>query len=178
MCSLDNFKIDLKGLDEGTNLLSFGIDDDYFKSVGATSINGGDVRVELTIQRMGDVFTLDFHTEGTVVVPCDVCLDDMEQPVIADNRLAVKFGEEYSEDDDEVVTVAETEGILDVAWFVYEFIALAVPPRHVHTPGKCNPAMIEVLERHSAAHSAAERSEGKIDPRWKELEKLKTIIKD
>ncbi len=57
----------------------------------------------------------------------------------------VKFGEDYSEDDD-LVTVAENEGILDVSWFIYEFIDLNIPIKHVHAPGKCNPAMIEMLK--------------------------------
>ncbi|MGM9705359.1 MAG: YceD family protein [Prevotella sp.] len=178
MCSLDNFKIDLKGLHEGSNLLSYDIHDGYFQAVQAAGISGGDVRVDLNVQRTGDVFTLDFHTEGTVIVPCDICLDDMEQPIKTDNRLAVKFGEEYSDEDDEVVTVAETEGTLDVAWFIYEFIALAIPVRHVHAEGGCNPAMLEALEQHSASRNAEDKTAGDIDPRWKELEKLKTIIKD
>lgn len=67
-------------------------------------------------------------------IPCDICLDDMDQSIETDNRLVVKFGEDYSEDDD-LVTVAENEGILDVSWFIYEFIALNIPIKHVHAPG-------------------------------------------
>ena len=85
--------------------------------------------------------------------------------------LRVKFGEEYSEDDD-LVTVAENEGILDVAWFIYEFIDLNIPIKHVHAPGKCNPAMIEKLNEHSAARSGEEEEET-VDPRWEALLKLK-----
>lgn len=178
MCSLDTYKIDLKGLDEGENRLSFSLDNDYFKAIDATEVNGGDVHVDLLIQRRDNVFTLDFHTEGTVVVPCDVCLDDMEQPIEADDRLVAQFGEEDSDDGDEVVTVAEDEGILDISWHIYEFIALAIPVKHVHAPGKCNAAMIKALEEHSATRSSGEDDAEEMDPRWSELKKLKTIIKD
>ncbi len=172
MCSLDTYKIDLKGLDEGENRLSFSLDNDYFKAIDATEVNGGDVHVDLLIQRRDNVFTLDFHTEGTVVVPCDVCLDDMEQPIEADDRLVAQFGEEDSDDGDEVVTVAEDEGILDVSWHIYEFIALAIPVKHVHAPGKCNAAMIEKFNELSAARSGDE-DEKMMDPRWNALLKLK-----
>ena len=101
----------------------------------------------------------------------------MDQDVESDDRLIVKFGEEYSEDDD-LITVDEREGVLDVAWFIYEFIALNIPAKHVHTPGKCNAAMIKVLEEHSATRSSGENEEAAVDPRWNGLEKLKTIIKD
>lgn len=65
-------------------------------------------------------------------MPCALCLDDMDQPIVADQRMAVKLGDSYSEDDD-LVTVAEEEGILDVAWYVYESIELNIPIKHVHT---------------------------------------------
>ena len=104
-------------------------------------------------------------------------LEDMEQEVCADNSLTARLGEEYSEDDD-LVTVDKDEALLDVSWFVYEFIALSIPIKHVHAPGKCNPAMIKVLEEHSAARSSDGGGEGAVDSRWSELEKLKTIIKD
>ena len=95
----------------------------------------------------------------------------MEQPIETQQRLEAKFGNAYSEDGD-LVTVPENEGILDVSWFVYEFILLALPIKHVHAPGKCNTAMIRVLEEHSAARSGSE-DEKPMDSRWEALLKLK-----
>ena len=177
MCSLELLKIDLKGLNEGLTTLEFDLGDAYFESLDEEEIKRGSVRVSLDVRRNENYFELDFHTEGTVVIPCDLCLDDMDQHVESDDRLVVKFGEEYSEDDD-LITVDEREGILDVSWFIYEFIALNIPAKHVHTPGKCNAAMIKVLEEHSANRSSGEDEETAVDPRWNGLEKLKTIIKD
>ena len=103
---------------------------------------------------------------------CDRCLDDMDQPIETENRLIAKFGTEYSEEDDTVI-VDENEGILDISWFIYEFIDLAIPIKHVHAPGKCNPAMTKVLEELSADRSSDEESSQPIDPRWSALLKLK-----
>ena len=33
---------------------------------------------------------------------------------------------------------------------MYEFIALAIPMKHVHAPGKCNKAMSSKLKKHTA----------------------------
>ena len=103
----------------------------------------------------------------------------MEQAIETDNRLIAKFGENYSEED-ELVKVAEDEGILDIAWFIYEFIVLNIPIRHVHAPGKCNSAMIDVLnhfsplgEEPSAARSGEDNDEQTMDPRWAALSNLK-----
>ena len=171
MCNIESFKIDLKALPQGTSILEFKLDDSYFKAIDAPDIQGGELSSSLSISRTDDFFELNFHTEGIVHIPCDICLDDMEQSIETDDRLLVRFGEDYSEDDD-LVIVAENEGILDVAWFIYEFIALNIPIKHVHAPGKCNPAMIEMLQEHSAARSGEEEEET-VDPRWAALLKLK-----
>ena len=169
---LETLKIDLKGLEEGANYLEFDLDDTYFKAVDAPEVSQGSVHVSLDILRTrNDFFTLDFHETGTVMVPCDICLDPMEQSIETTQRLEVNFGTENSEEGD-LVTVAEDEGILDVTWYLYEFIALAIPIKHVHAPGKCNPAMVRALEEYSAARSG-EEDEQAMDPRWEALLKLK-----
>ena len=176
MCSSDILKIDLKELEEGLTALEFNLGDAWFQSLEEAEIKRGDICVSASVRRTENYFNIDFHIEGKAVVPCDICLDDMEQPICCDNRLVAKLGEEYSEDDD-LVTVAESDGVLDLTWFVYEFIALNIPIKHVHAPGKCNPAMIKTLEEYSATRSS-DADEEAIDPRWSGLEKLKTIIKD
>ena len=172
MCNIESFKIDLKALPQGVSKLEFKLDDEYFQAIDAPDVQRGELQSSLSINRTDDFFELNFHTYGVVHIPCDLCLDDMDQDIDSADRLVVKFGEIYSEDDD-LVTVAENEGILDVAWFIYEFIDLNIPIKHVHAPGKCNPAMIEMLNQHSTARSGEEVEEETVDPRWAALLKLK-----
>lgn len=172
MSDMESFKIDLKDLKEGESLLEFDLDDGFFEAVDAPDIRKGNLHTAISIHRTDDTFQLDFHITGVAIVQCNLCLDEMEQPVEAENRLWVKFGEEGSEDDD-LVTVDEDEGILDVAWLIYEFVNLSIPIRYVHAPGKCNPAMMKVLEEHSASRRGEEEGEKPVDPRWATLAKLK-----
>lgn len=170
---LETLKIDLKGLKDGENQISFDLDDAYFKAIDAPEVSQGSVHVDIKIVRIGDdFFTLDFHETGHVMVPCDLCLEPMEQPIETEQSLKAKFGTENSEEED-LVTVAEEEGILDVTWLLYEFIILAIPIKHVHAPGKCNPVMIRTLEEYSATRSGQEEDERPMDPRWEALLKLK-----
>ena len=172
MCSLETFKIDLKAMKTDEMHREYTLDDAFFKALNASEVKGGALHVSVSIRKATGFFELQFHTEGTVTVPCDLCLDDMSQPIVTDNMLIAKLGAETNTDDDEVVIVDENEGILDVAWFIYEFIVLNIPIKHVHAPGKCNPAMIEKLNEHSAARSGEEEEET-VDPRWAALLKLK-----
>jgi uncharacterized metal-binding protein YceD (DUF177 family) len=172
MCSLEQFKIDLKGLTAEVTTLDFDLDNAFFNALDETEVESGSLHVSLSIRKASGFFELLFHTVGTIDIVCDRCLDLMEQPIETDNRLVVKFGSTGSEDDDTVI-VDENEGILDTSWFIYEFIALAIPIQHVHAPGKCNPAMTKALEELSADRSGDEESSQAIDPRWEKLKDLK-----
>ena len=172
MCSLERFKIDLKGLTEEVTTYDFDLDDSFFEALDETEVESGTLHVSLSIRKASGFFELQFHTVGTVNITCDRCLDLMEQPIETDNRLVVKLGSTNSEDDDTVM-VDENEGILDTSWLIYEFIALAIPIQHVHATGKCNPAMTKALEELSADRSGDEESGQTVDPRWSKLAELK-----
>ena len=171
MCSLERFKIDLKGLVAEETTLEWDLDKGFFEALDETEVESGALHVSLSIRKASGFFELQFHTVGTVDITCDRCLDLMEQPIETDNHLVVKLGSTNSEDDD-TVTVDEHEGILDTSWFIYEFIALAIPIQHVHAPGKCNPAMTKALEELSADRSGDEESSQPVDPRWEKLRGL------
>ena len=172
MCSLERFKIDLKGLTEEVTTYDFDLDDSFFEALDETEVESGTLHVSLSIRKASGFFELQFHTVGTVNITCDRCLDLMEQPIETDNHLVVKLGSTNSEDDDTVM-VDENEGILDTSWLIYEFIALAIPIQHVHATGKCNPAMTKALEELSADRSGDEESNQPVDPRWEKLKNLK-----
>ena len=166
MCSLEQLKIDLKGLQEASVVLEYDLGDDYFSALDGSQLEHGALHVSVSIRKMTGFFDLQFHTEGVVTVSCD-------RPIVADNHLVVKLGDTYSDDDD-TVTIDENEGILDLSWFIYEFTMLAIPIKHVHAPGKCNSAMTQKLDELSGAvRSSEEEADAPIDPRWEALKKLK-----
>ena len=172
MCSLETYKIDLKALKEDKCVVDFDLNDDFFRSLDGSQLEHGELHVSVSIRKISGFFEVQFHTEGHVTVTCDRCLDDMEQPITADNCLTVRLGDTYSEDGD-TVTIDENEGILDTSWFIYEFIMLAIPIKHVHAPGKCNSAMTQKLAELSGAVRSGEEEAEAIDPRWQALKKLK-----
>ena len=174
MSELETYKIDLKGLKEDQMALEYDLDDQFFASLDGAQLEHGALHVSVSIRKTAGLFELLLHTEGTVTVICDLCLDDMQQPIDTENRLLVKLGAETDTENDELITVSEDNGVLDVAWFIYEFIVLAIPIKHVHAPGKCNHVMTQKLEELSAARSSDEAKE--VDPRWSVMKTLN--IKD
>ena len=180
---LTDFQINLLGLNSDSKEFGFNMDRSFFEAVESMEVKTGELVCNLKVEKLADgSFRFQFHTEGVVQMPCDRCLDDMDCPIDTDNVLIVKLGTEYAEDDD-IVTIPEHEGTIDVSSYIYQFIVLNIPIKHVHAPGKCNTQMLEILNRHLATRSGdQEESEDElvenadIDPRWSELLKMKNNI--
>lgn len=173
MCSLETFKINLKAMKTDEMRREYTLDDAFFKALNASEVKGGALHASVSIRKASGFFELHFHAEGTVTVPCDLCLEDMSQPVVADHTLTARLGAETNTDDDDTIMVDENEGMLDTAWLIYEFVALAIPIKHVHAPGKCNSAMTQKLAELSGAVRSGKEEEQATDPRWSALANLK-----
>lgn len=145
-----DYKLDLKGLQEGKHNVNYVLDNHFFTLINddESDIHRGNLDVNLNIERVGNVFDLNFKINGIVFLPCDRCLDDIDMNVDIRNNLIVKFGEEYSDENDEVVIIPETEGYINLSWFIYEFIVLSLPIKRIHQSGQCNKAVISKLKKH------------------------------
>lgn len=172
MCSIDNLKIDIDALSEGESAMAVSLGGDFFNSFEGSEMTQGDVHVDVSIRKTIHFSDVRFHATGTVEVPCHRCLDPMDVHVDTGMQLTVKIGSEYSEED-ELIILAEDDPVLDLSWFVYESIMLSLPVKHVHAPGKCNPAMINMLNEHSVTRSDDTAASESIDPRWSKLAQLK-----
>lgn len=172
MCSTKNLEIDFHTLPEGETAVAYSLGEAFFASIEDSEISQGDVHVDVSIRKTIHFSELMFQTTGTVQIVCDRCLDPMDQTIDAEQRLTVRFGSERTEEDD-IITVTEEDSVVDLSWYVYESIILSLPVKHVHAPGKCNPAMIKMLNEHSATRSDDTAETQTIDPRWAKLAELK-----
>lgn len=187
---MDIYKVELKDMRADSCRYEYELDDAFFEAIEAPEIRKGRLHVQLDVKKGISVYHLSFHTEGVVTVPCDRCLEDMEIDVDTDNRLDVKLGADYL-DEETCITVPEEEGYIDVAWFLYEFIELSLPIKHVHAPGECNPQMMGALNAHLSHMaddddfeeaeaggevedgSSTEQEDGQpTDPRWDALKSI------
>ncbi|MDR2805367.1 MAG: DUF177 domain-containing protein [Dysgonamonadaceae bacterium] len=186
MGKFDTYKVDLKGMQQEVQNYEYFLDNPFFANIDGEELQKGKIHVQLTVTRIAGAFNLAFKLSGNAVIPCDRCLDDMDYPIETTARLIVKFGKDYSEESDEIVIIPEAEGVINLAWFLYEFVALAIPIKHIHAPGKCNKQMSAKLKKHTAkatdddafdidgndTHAIAEDPEDNSDPRWDALKQL------
>ena len=131
MGKLDGYKVDLKGMATDTVSYRWQADNDFFSAVQGSDIKQGLLDVALRVKRTSGAYELEFQLQGEVEVTCDRCLESMNQPIDAFCTLRVVMGEDFVDDGD-VVVIPEREGVINVAWNIYEFAALQIPLRHVH----------------------------------------------
>ena len=156
MTKFEQYNIVLKDLAAGTvSTFEYTLDDVFFKKIDSPEVQRGNVKATVTVRKKNDTFELSFNLGGYILIPCDRCLDDMELPIDYQEKLLVKMGEKFSEDGDTVI-IPELEGAINIAWFLYEFIILNIPIKHVHQPGQCNKAMISKLKKHMARSRSEE----------------------
>lgn len=184
------FKLPLKSLGVGTHEFEYHLDKQFFVNMESSDIHDADLNVALTVQCNDDIYNLDFHITGEVVLICDRCLDDLRFPIDATYHIVVKYGEDYNDDNDEVLEIPETDNTLNVAYMIKDTVELAIPMKHVHPLGKCNRQMSAMLKKHRATSGdddaelenelideidnidAQSSAAGNSDPRWDALRKL------
>ena len=186
MAKFSLYNIQLLNLSYGTHQYEFELGRKFFEDIDGDEVRKGNVKVDLTVTKTGSTYEFNFDLKGVVQIPCSRCLDDMDQLIDTQPRLVVKLGKEYSEESDEVIIIPEDEGEINIAWFLYEFIALEIPIKHVHEPGKCNKTMSTKFRKHRAVIKDEEDDladeddieinddeiESNIDSRWDALKGL------
>ncbi len=176
----------------GTHDFEYTLGKTFFTNMESEDIHDADLKVALSVVHKGDLYELNFAITGTITLICDRCLDDLEFPVDTTYHINVKYGEDYNDDSDNLLVIPESDNYLNVAYMIYDTVALTIPIKHVHPLGKCNRQMSALLKKHRATDpndedaaledqlmdeidqmdSADDRRA--TDPRWDGLKNFKT----
>lgn len=167
MDTASRFKINLDEVTADGLERSWHLDDDFFSALDEQEIKHGSLDATLRVNKVSSAFEFYFQVRGHVEVPCDRCLEPMQQDIDAADTIQVRMGLTL-EDDGETITVPASEPELDVAWNLYETIALAIPISHTHPEGQCAADMESQLWQHSPEAPQT-------DSRW---EALRSLLKD
>lgn len=147
MGKFDQYKIQLKDFGNTEQVFDYLLDNEYFAKINSPEVQQGTLNAIVKVVKKNTLYNLLISIKGKVLISCDRCLDDMEQPIESEDVIKVKLGDSYSEEGD-VVIIPENEGEINVAWFLYELIVLNIPLKHVHPTGECNKEMVGKLKKY------------------------------
>ncbi len=170
MDRLRDFVIPFVGLSVGNHRFEFEVDDSFFEQFEYSELQHGKVTVVADLEKKERMMVLNFHFAGDVEVTCDRCGEQFLYPLAGDEHLIIKFGNEFVEESDEMVTIPSTDYQIDLAPYIYEYLHLALPARLIHpedAEGRtaCDPEILKKLEELSPGNFA--------DPRWEALNRLR-----
>ncbi len=157
------------GLGDGNHQFEFEIDSSFFEQFDFSIIEDATFKVKVDLEKKPSLFNLHFDFEGTILLHCDKCNDELEFHTNGEEDLIVKFGESKLEDVDEIKVITPSEYELDLTEEIYEYMHLLLPNKIVHEKEKdCNQ---KVLEKLKELNNKKETKE--VDPRWAALSKFK-----
>jgi len=162
------------GLKEGKHQFDFVINNKFFESYKYDEILDADINVHLDFVKKSTLFELSFSAKGEIEVACDVTNELYHEPIDTTLDLVVKFGNEFNNENEEILIIPHSEFQLDVSQFIYEMIVLAVPRKKVH-PGIADGSLkSEILEKLEELQPKEKKINQDTDPRWSKLKGLLT----
>lgn len=185
MGKFTEYNVALKGLSDGVHEQTFKLGRTFFANMENDDIRDADVDVNLKITVAAGRYDMEFVCTGEVVTLCDRCLDDLHLPIDASYHIMVEYGDRFDDDSDTLLIIPKSEASLNVAYMIYDTVALAIPVKHVHPMGKCNRQMSALLRKHRAKATGEDAAleeelmdqidsidDGATDPRWDALKGL------
>lgn len=89
-----------------------------------------------------------------------------------DLKILVKFGEEYDDSNEDIITIPQKDSDFNIANLIYEAVVLSIPMKKVAPSVRDNDEYEKLLEKYSPK-PIEEEEEQSTDPRWEALKKLK-----
>ena len=172
-----DYTIPYVGLKIGKHHFDYQIDKTFFEHFEYDDFNDVTVKTELTFEKKATLLELHFQVSGAVNVNCDITNEPYNQDVNGDFDLVVKFGDEYNNENEEILIIPHGEYEINVAQYIYELIVLSIPTKLIHPgveDGTLDSEILKKLEELSPKDLDEKNNNGEIDPRWNTLKKLLT----
>jgi uncharacterized metal-binding protein YceD (DUF177 family) len=177
MKALKEYTIKFVGLKLGLHNFEYQIDNKFFEHFEYNEFNDANVTVTVTLNKKTTLLEFHFEASGTVNVNCDLTNEPYDQSISNAFDLVVKFGDEYNDENEEILIVPHGEYEINTAQYLYELMVLAVPSKRIHPgveDGTLNSEILEKLEELSPKGDIEKDDNEDIDPRWNTLKKLLT----
>ncbi len=178
MKPLKEFTIPFIGLKIGTHHYDYKIEKAFFEYFEYEDFNDVNVNVDVNLLKNTTLLELNFKISGTVNINCDITNEPFNQNIENEFDLVVNFGEEYNDENIDILVLPHGAYEINIQQYIYELIVLSVPIKRIHPgveDGTLSSDILEKLEELSPKLDDEQKEDNKeIDPRWNTLKKLLT----
>lgn len=176
MKQLKEFTIQFVGLKSGEHSFDYNINKAFFEVFEYDEFNDANVNVNVKLNKKTTLLELHYVATGSVNVNCDLTNESYDQDITNSFDVVVKFGEEFNNENEDILILPHGEYELNIAQYIYELIALAVPSKRIHPgviDGTLDSDILDKLKELSPKLDKKNKDQD-IDPRWNTLKKLLT----
>jgi uncharacterized metal-binding protein YceD (DUF177 family) len=178
MDNTKEFLIPFIGLKLGKHHFEYQITNAFFENFDYHEFNNSNIIVNVVLEKKSTLLELVFKHKGTVNVPCDMTNEEFDLPIKGNMKLIVRFGDEYNNDNEELLIIPHGEFQINIAQYIYEMIVLSIPLKRVHPgikDGSLNTDALTKLKELTVNELKKQSTkEENIDPRWDKLKQLLT----
>ena len=177
MKQLNEFLIPFIGLKLGKHQFEYQVNNKFFADFGFDEFEDSSVKVNVVLEKKSTFMELTLKHKGSVNVPCDLTGEFFDLPIKGKIDVVVQFGEQFNNDNEELLILPHGEHQIDIKQYIYEMIVLSVPLKKVHPgikDGTLKPPALDKLKELSVKDQNQSKQEEEIDPRWDKLRKLLT----
>lgn len=171
----NRYNIDIYGLEDKSYEFDYEPGSEFFEEMPQDLIQKGDFKVHLVLEKSSTMIQLRFTIEGTAELTCDRSLEVFDEPVDTEGKIILKFGDHDEEITEEISIINRNRTRINVASYIFELIALALPMKKIHPDLRAQDqeADSETLIYSSESQESDVSEADKVDPRWEALNKLK-----
>jgi uncharacterized metal-binding protein YceD (DUF177 family) len=166
------------GLKLGKHHFEYQIVNTFFQNFEYLEFNNSNIKVNVVLEKKSTLMELAFKHKGTINVPCDMTNEDFDLPIKGNMKLLVRFGDDFNNDNEELLIIPHGEFQINIAQYIYEMIVLSVPLKRIHPgikDGSLDTEALRKLKELTVKEVKEENTkEEKIDPRWEKLKQLLT----
>jgi uncharacterized metal-binding protein YceD (DUF177 family) len=166
------YAIPFVGLKVEQHKFDYKIDNSFFELFEFNEFNSADVSVDLELTKKANMLELEFEFKGYVNINCDLTLEPYNQQISNHLSLVVKFGDDYNNDNEELLILPHSDYEVEIQQFIYEGIILGLPVRRVHPGVEDGSIKSEILEKLNQLQPEQNTKEEDTDPRWDKLKEL------
>ena len=165
------YKIEFAGLKIGDHQFKFNVDNKFFDKFNFSDFNDINVDIDIKLTKKSTLLELTFILRGSVNINCDLSNESFNLPITNEANVVVKFGQEYNDEDDEILILPHGEHKLYVDQYIFELIVLSLPSKRIHPgvlDGSIKSEILDILE-----DLKPKENNNLEDPRWEKLKNLK-----
>ncbi len=173
MDKLRNYDVSFSGLKNGRHEFKFEIDKTFFQLFDTEQeFTNPKIEVDILLEKHTTFLEFEIKVHGTVELICDITNEAFDYPIENQIRVLVKFGEEYDDSEEDVITIPAGDHAFNAAQLIYEDVQLSIPMKKLSP--NVSDEDLELLDQFSPKDiEETEEEEHESDPRWDALKKLR-----